>query len=239
MISVIIPTLNSEATLARAMSALIRPLVDGVVKELIIADGGSHDMTCEIAEQAGARILQAERGRGSQLRTGAAAARGDWLLFLHADTVLAPGWSDEADQFMARVTSGRRPLSAAVFRFALDDDGLAPRSLERLVHWRTQLIGLPYGDQGLLVPRHLYDEVGGFRPIALMEDVDFVRRLGRRRIHLMRSEALTSATRFRRDGYLRRVMRNQMCLALYYMRVSPERLAELYAPETAPAANET
>ena len=238
MISVVMPTLNSEATLARAMAALVRPLVDGVVKELIIADGGSSDRTCDIAEQAGATVVRAERGRGSQLKAGADVALGEWLLFLHADTVLAPGWSEEADAVIAKVESGHRPPLACVFRFALDDEGFAPRCLEWVVHWRSKIFRLPYGDQGLLVPRSLYQDVGGFHPMALMEDVDFIRRLGRRRIHQLRSEALTSAERYRRDGYLKRIIRNQACLALYYMRVPPDRLAALYAPEQLTASKQ-
>jgi rSAM/selenodomain-associated transferase 2 len=232
MISVVIPTLNSEATLARAMTALVKPLVDGVVRELIIADGGSGDRTLKIAEQAGARIVAADRGRGPQLQAGAKAARGQWLLFLHADTVLAPGWQQEVEAFIETVERRSGRTAAAVFRFVLDDDGWAPRTLERLVNWRTAVIGLPYGDQGLLISRALYDEVGGFRPLALMEDVDLVRRIGRRRIKALRAEAVTSAVRFQEHGYLRRVVRNQVCLLLYYLRVSPDKLATFYAAKT-------
>ena len=125
-------------------------------------------------------------GRGSQLAAGAARARFPWLLFLHADTAPAPGWEREASQFMERVDTGARPAAAAAFRFALDDIGARPRVLERLVALRCAALRLPYGDQGLLIPKRLYEEIGGYRPLPLMEDVDLVRRLGRRRIVMLR-----------------------------------------------------
>ena len=108
MISVIIPTLNAERTLAHTLAALVPAVVDGIVQEAILVDGGSTDETRAIAEAAGTHLIEARRGRGSQLEAGASQARGDWLLFLHADTVLEPGWAEEAKSFMERVDSGRR-----------------------------------------------------------------------------------------------------------------------------------
>lgn len=101
---------------------------------------------------------------------------------------------------------------------------------------RCGLLALPYGDQGLLIPRRLYDDVGGFTDQPLMEDIDLVRRLGRRRIAMLRADAVTSARRYRDDGYLRRILRNQACLALYAAGASPERIAHLYARRRAAQA---
>jgi len=95
------------------------------------------------------------------------------------------------------------------------------------VAWRTKALGLPYGDQGLLIPRDLYRSLGGYAPIPLMEDVDLARRLGRRRIDLLDADALTSAERYRRSGYLARSSRNLALLALYFAGVPPEPLARL------------
>ncbi len=229
MISIVIPTLNAEDELARTLAALVPAAVDGLVRELIVVDGGSIDGTLHIAEAAGAEIVRSEAGRGAQLAAGAKRARFPWLLFLHADTELEPAWTREASQLIEGVETGRRPQGAAAFRFALDDTGAAPRTLEALVAIRTRLFKLPYGDQGLLVSRALYEEVGGFRALPLMEDVDLVRRIGRHRIVLFRSKALTSAARYRREGYLRRIARNQACLALYFLNVPPPRIARLYA----------
>jgi rSAM/selenodomain-associated transferase 2 len=229
MISVIIPTLNSEAGLGAALTALVPAAVEGIVREVIVADAGSTDRTLMVADQAGVDVISAEPGRGKQMRTGAAKARSQWLLFLHPDTVLEHGWEHEAAQFIERVDSGRRHRSAAAFRFTIDDIGLAPRALESLVALRTGLFRRTFGDQGLLISRDLYDEVGGFAPLPLMEDVDLVRRLGRRRVVILRSRALTSAAPYRREGYIRHALRNQTCLALYHCRVPVQRLARLYS----------
>jgi hypothetical protein len=117
---------------------------------------------------------------------------------------------------------------AAYFRYALDDDAPAARRLERVVAWRCRRLGLPYGDQGLLLSRALYDAVGGYRPIVLMEDVDIVRRLGRARLAALDHKAVTSAARYRRDGYLRRSARNLVCLSAWFLGVDPRRIARLY-----------
>jgi rSAM/selenodomain-associated transferase 2 len=228
MISVVIPTLNAAATLAPTLAALVSAAVDGLIREVIVVDGGSTDSTAAIAEDSGATLIACSGGRGPQLRAGADRAGFPWLLFLHADTELEPGWEREAASFMEAVDRGKRPPAAAAFRFALDDGGVKPRLLERLVAMRCALLRLPYGDQGLLLPRSLYAEVGGVPPIELMEDVAIARALGRRRIALLRTRAVTSALRYRRDGYLRRSLRNQLCLALYLVGVPVQTIGRLY-----------
>jgi len=228
MISIVIPSFNAEKTLVPTLNALIPGAVEGLVREAILADGGSTDGTLGIAEAAGMEIVRSERGRGTQLRTGAAKAKGDWLLFLHADTVLDATWLDYAVQFMARVDRGERPPAAATFRFALDDEGLMPWLLERLVSLRFMLFRLPYGDQGLLIPRRLYNELGGFDPLPLMEDVAFVRKLKRNQLVMLKAHAVTSAERYRSEGYIFRGARNLFCMLLYAFRVPPRVLARLY-----------
>lgn len=228
LISVVIPTLNAEAGLAAAMTALVPATVEGLVKEVVVVDGGSDDRTLKIADQAGATIVACEKGRGRQLAAGADAARQPWLLFLHADTVLEPGWEREAAAFIERVETGRRTSSAAAFRLAFDDIGLRPRLLEMAVAVRCATFRLPYGDQGLLISRGLYREAGGFRDLPLMEDVDLVRRLGRSRTTMLRATAVTSAARYRRDGYVLRPLRNLTCLSMYYLRVPPRVIAKIY-----------
>lgn len=229
MISVVIPTLNAETTLGETLGALVPAVVDGLVKEVIIVDGGSSDETVRIVDIAGATLLRSAKGRGTQLATGAKAAKFPWLLFLHADTRLAPGWEREAATFMERIDSGRRPPGAAAFKFALDDSGVMPRVLEKVVGMRCALFGLPYGDQGLLLPAALYREIGGYQEIPLMEDVALVRRLGWRRLSMLRAEAITSAERYRQSGYFARSIRNFACLALYFVRVPPRFIARLYS----------
>jgi rSAM/selenodomain-associated transferase 2 len=228
MISVIIPTLNAEALLAQTLSALVPAAVDGLVREVIVVDGGSSDATGAIAGQAGATFVARSGGRGYQLMAGAHRARFPWLLFLHADTVLEAGWEREAAAFMQAIDTGKQPPAAAAFRFALDDAGLRPRLMERLVALRCALLRLPYGDQGLLIGKPLYDEVGGYGSHPLMEDVDLVLRLGRRRLAMLRSRAVTSAVRYRRDGYVRRSMRNLFCLILFFLRVPTTVIRRVY-----------
>jgi hypothetical protein len=118
---------------------------------------------------------------------------------------------------------------AAHFAFALDDPAPEARRLERLVAWRCRVLALPYGDQGLLLPRALYEATGGYRPLPLMEDVDLVRRIGRRRLAALPVAALTSAERWRRDGWRRRSARNLACLSLWFLGVPPRVIARLYS----------
>jgi glycosyltransferase involved in cell wall biosynthesis len=191
MISVVVPTLNAQATLPRCFDSLIAATVHGVVREVIVADGGSADDTLAIADAAGARIKKGGKSRASQLVTGAAAARHEWLLFLQPATALAPGWEVEAEAFIARSTL-ERP-SAAAFRFGLDEFDSGARRAETLAALRCWLFKLPYGDQGLLIPKRFYKHLGGYRDKA-REDIDLVRRIGARRLVMLRSRAVNKKT---------------------------------------------
>jgi glycosyltransferase involved in cell wall biosynthesis len=191
MISVVIPTLNAERLLPRCFDSLIAAAVRGVVREVIVADGGSCDATLAIADGAGAHIVAAGKGRASQMRAGAQAAKSDWLLFLYPETALEPGWEVEAESFIDQAMM-ERPR-AAVFRFALEEFGGEARRAEAKAALRTSLFALPYGDQGLLIPKRLYVKLGGYRALDDMEDADLVRRIGRRRLIGLRSRAVNVA----------------------------------------------
>jgi rSAM/selenodomain-associated transferase 2 len=217
MLTIIIPALNAGASLGACLAA-----IDGA-DEILVVDGGSSDDSANIAASAGARVIVAPRGRGVQLRAGGQAARGDWLLFLHADTRLGAGWRNAVAEHVATASD-----RAGYFDLRLDDDAWQARVIERGVALRVRLLGLPYGDQGVLVSRRLYKKLGGFRPLALMEDVDLARRIGRNRLRRLDATALTSAERWRRDGWLRRSARNLACLAFYAGGMGPERLARFY-----------
>ncbi len=223
-LSVVIPTLNAEATLTASLESLFAA-VGGPVGEVIVVDCGSIDRTVEIAAAAGARVLSAPRGRGHQLRAGGTAAAMDWILFLHADTRLEPGWEETVRNYMEAEENREH---AAAFRFRLDSEAPAARRVERLVTWRNRTFRLPYGDQALLLHRTLYQRVGGFRPMPLFEDVDIIRRLGRRRVRLLDAAALTSSSRFQRDGWWLRPLRNLSCLLLYLLGVPPSIIARVY-----------
>ena len=224
-ISIVIPTLNAAAALRRSLPPLAEFGGLDLIREVILADGGSTDETAEIAEAAGTRFVAAEAGRGPQLAAGAAAARGDWLLFLHADTVLQPGWDAAVRRFIGDIENARR---AGYFRFALDDARFAARRVAWLTNLRSRWLGLPYGDQGLLISREFYDDVGGYAPVPLMEDVDLVRRIGRRRLIMLDAVAVTSAERYRHDGFWLRPLRNQFCLVLWFLGVPPRTIMRIY-----------
>jgi len=228
-LSLVIPTLNAASTLEDCLAALSK--APAILHEVIIVDGGSSDNTLKLARRAGAQVVEAPRGRGTQLAAGALAASGTWLLFLHADTRLDPGWPQAVAEFIADPRNRER---AGAFRFALDDPRPAARAIERIVAWRCRLFGLPYGDQGLLIKRGFYESLGGFAPLPLMEDVDLVRRIGQRRLTILTPLAITSAVRYRAEGYPRRVLRNLICLALYFLGIPPRRIAALYEGRSAP-----
>jgi rSAM/selenodomain-associated transferase 2 len=218
-LAVIIPALNAEAGLTATLAALPS------VAQRIVVDGGSNDGTVKVATVTGAEVLHSPPGRGLQLAAGAAAAQAPWLLFLHADTRL------DAEAWRALETHLADPgqaQTAAVFGFRLDVRPWQARLLEWGVRLRVALLALPYGDQGLLIHRDLYQAVGGYRALPLMEDVDLVRRLGRRRLRLLPGHAITSAARWRRRGWARQTLLNLRCLTLYLTGTPPAEIARIY-----------
>jgi rSAM/selenodomain-associated transferase 2 len=220
-LSVVIPTLDAADRIGPCLGALGEG-VAGLIREVILADGGSSDAIAAVADASGARLVTAKRGRGAQLAAGARAARGDWLLFLHADTVLAPGWTEAVRRHIAAA-----PGHAGYFRLAFDSGHPMARITAGWANLRARTFRLPYGDQGLLIARTVYQRVGGHPEIPLMEDVALARRLGRRLVPID-AVAVTSADRYARDGWVRRGARNLSTLALWFAGASPERLARRY-----------
>ncbi len=223
-LDIVIPVLGAPQELATTLAALEEGRAAGLVGEVFLVGG---DGATALRARCGgtARVITAAPGRGQQLAAGAAAGDAPWLLFLHADTRLAPGWAAEVAEFIRRTPGGER---AAVFKLAFDATHVAARGIAALANWRSRWLGLPYGDQGLLISREFYEAVGGFRPLVLMEDVDLVRRIGRRRLTLLEGRAVTSAARYRRDGWCLRPLRNLSVLTLYFLGVPPATLRRLY-----------
>lgn len=218
-ISVVIPALDEEASIARAIRSV------AAEAEVIVVDGCSCDRTRQIAESEGARVLSCPPSRGAQLRVGARHATGDWLLFLHADTWLETGWADEVRELGREVVGG-------AFRLAIEAAGPGYRLVEAAVALRSRVFELPYGDQALFVRRAVHDRMGGVAALPLMEDVDFVRRLKREgRIALGRRRAFTSPRRWERYGLIGATARNWRVLALYGAGISPARLARMYGSQ--------
>jgi len=231
--------LNAAASLLGTFASLEPAIACGLVSRWVLADGGSSDATVRLARARGFDVVKSLPGRGVQLAAGANHALGDtgeadWLLFLHADTGLEPGWACAVKEFMALHHKGD---VAGHFRFALDDDSAPARRLERFVAWRCAMFGLPYGDQGLLIPARFYEALGGYRLMHLFEDVELARRVGKRRLKPIPARAVTSAARFREEGYLRRSAANLVLLARYFLGADPEKLARAYQPRRAASSD--
>ena len=224
MITIVIPTLNAGKALPETLAALMPATVQGLIKQVIIADGGSTDETQSIASVSGADFITGSKGRGAQLAAGASHARGDWLLFLHADTVLGEGWEREAAAF---ITSDKK--QAGYFHLRFDENNWKARLIEFGVRLRCLLFKLPYGDQGLLVSKSFYEQLGGYGQMPLFEDVDIVARIKRDgKLIALTHEAITSAKRYEQDGYGARVLINMKCLFAYWRGVPPARILERY-----------
>lgn len=221
LVSVVIPALNEE----RGLGDLLRDLGRLTVpRELIVVDGGSRDASVSIAERGGAAVMHSARGRGVQLALGARAARAPLLCFLHADVRADSAVIATIDRLARDGTA--RPVA---FRLRIDAPGACYRVIERAANTRSRWLGLPYGDQGLIVTRAHYDAAGGYPEVPLMEDVSLVRALARVAPVTLVPEALrVSARRWERDGVARRTMRNWRLLAAYYRGVPLHELARRY-----------
>ena len=195
------------------------------MNEVVVADGGSADGTAAAIAQTGGRARDRGGPGAGDSNSLPASPRptGEWLLLLHADTRLTPDWQTKAAAHMRA-----NPDKAAYFRFVLDSADPRARRLERLVAWRCRVLALPYGDQGLLIHRDTLRCAGGMRPLPLMEDVDLIRRLGRRRLVGLTAGAVTSAAKWERDGWYRRSCRNLLCLSLWFLGVPAGRIARIY-----------
>lgn len=223
-ISVIIPTLNAASDLPDCLSSLVPGLSEGLVREVVIVDGGSDDETCRLADASGARLLTGQRrGRGSQMNIGAGEARGDWLLFLHADTALASDWPERV---AAHIYDHQD--KAAAFTLAFRSDARMAKIIAGRANWRARIFRLPYGDQGLLISKSLFNALGRFPDTPLMEDVAFIRRLRSDQLRILASEARTSAAKYEQTGWRKRSWHNLFLLMRFLLGAKPEKLARLY-----------
>ena len=219
-ISVVLPTFNAEHALAGCLNALMEGVEQGLIRELIVSDGGSTDASGAVAQAWGAEVLSGPASRGGQLRRGVDAAKGDWVLIVHADTVLAAGWTEAA-----RLKLGD-PETAGWFMLSFDQRSIRATVVAGWANLRSRF-GLPYGDQGLLIHRELYSSVGGYPDQPLMEDVALARLL-RGKLEAMDSLAVTSAAKYRKQGWIRRGAKNLLLLLRYFAGSSPEQLAQSY-----------
>ncbi len=220
LISVIVPVLDEAATLA----ATLRPLVGVPDSELIVVDGGSQDGTVDVARQFTEHVFKGARGRANQMNFGALQAKGDVLLFLHGDTALPPSAVN-----MVRHALSDDTVAGGAFRLRIASPCRALKVIAWGANLRSRYFGLPYGDQALFVRRTIFDELGGFSPWPLMEDVDLVRRMKRAgHVVLLPGAVTTSARRWEREGVLWTTIRNSLLLIGFRLGLSPVWLAQWY-----------
>ena len=225
-VSIIIPALNEGEVVARA----IQSAWQAGAGEVILADGGSSDGTREIAQSQSCQVIQCQTGRAIQMNTGARAASGDVILFLHADTWLAAG---AVEQIIAALADDR--ALGGAFAQQIEAPGRVFRWLERGNAWRVRRQGLPYGDQGIFLRRDVFFDLGGFPEVKLMEDLLLMKKLRRRaRPILLAGPLHVSARRWKRHGPLRQTLRNFVLLSANRFGISPNWLAGLYQRHDAP-----
>jgi len=221
-LAVVVPSFNEATRLPLLLADLAAGPAD-LIAELVVVDGGSRDGTPQLARQGGARVLHTQASRGWQLQCGVACTTAPWLLLLHADARLQPGWSEALQRAMAA------PEAAWAFDLAVEGPAPALRLLELAVRLRSQLRQLPYGDQGLLLPRTLLERAGGIPGLALMEDLVLIQRLQRLApIHRLGCPLRVNGRRWRRHGVLGTAWRNARLRQAWRRGMSPQQLAERY-----------
>lgn len=232
MLTVIIPTLNDEERLALTLAALIPAAAEGMVREVVIVDGGSTDGTRRVADAAGCVIVEAHGPLGARLKRGGDVAfRGDWLLFLRPGSVLEHRWETEVGTFMERAArSGRTDTMAAVFSYAVDEVGPGARLRESVVRLLSAITRIPHAGQGLMLSKNFYRRLGGYHALPAMEDVDLLRRIGRFRLYRLRSTSAqyTPAADLPERVPLVRRVRRGLSLALAALAVPPRYLVRLH-----------
>lgn len=221
-ISVVIPALHEETTLPGTLARLRHP----AFSEVLVVDGGSRDRTLADIALANplTRVMNAPTGRARQMNAGAAAAKGELLLFLHADTLLPPTAAEDIIDTMAdtRIAGGR-------FDARLVPDRGLLWVVGRMMSWRSRLTGIATGDQAIFVRRKIFEELGGFPDIPIMEDVAFSRRLKQvGQVAALHSCVMTSGRRWEGHGAIRTILLMWWLRLLFYLGVSPDRLKRLY-----------
>jgi rSAM/selenodomain-associated transferase 2 len=222
MVSIIVPTLDEAAQICATLSALQALQGD---KEILVVDGGSKDETIALAVAAGVPVLQSARGRGHQQHGGALATEGDVLWFVHADTIPPPGAISEMNEALQDTS-----VVGGNFGLTFDGSSRAARQLTA-IYPTLRYLNLCYGDSGIFVRRAVYNAVGGFRPLAIFEDLDLLRRLrGEGRFVHLKPRILTSSRRFENRNFAGMWLHWTALQILYWAGVEPNALAKLYRP---------
>lgn len=222
-LSIIIPTLNEEQVLGKTLTRL-EDQNNSEVIEVIVVDGGSSDTTLALAESGGCRTIASAKGRGRQMNAGAAAARGEVLLFLHADTLLPDNFSQLILDAVCRPS-----FAAGAFSLAIDSPARSLATIAWFANLRSRVLQLPYGDQALFVNKSMFDALGGFPEMAIMEDFVFIRKIKKAgKIIILPEPVMTSARRWQNIGILRTTLINQAIVCGYSLGIPPATLAGWY-----------
>jgi rSAM/selenodomain-associated transferase 2 len=218
-ISAIIPTLNEELMIKETFKRL------GKAIEIIVVDGGSNDKTREIAKTLGAKvIISAKKGRALQMNLGGKIAKGDILLFLHADTLLPPDYQE-----LIINTLSESNVIAGAFQLKIEGQEKSLRLVEKLVNWRSRFFSLPYGDQGIFLKASVFEDLSGFPELPIMEDFELIQRLKKRgKIAIVSSAVVTSGRRWRKLGVWKTTIINQLVILGYYLKIPPKLLKHFY-----------
>ena len=220
-ITVVIPTLNASSTISFTLAN-----VSKYINNIIIVDADSKDNTVQIAKKYKVKIIKSLANRGKQLHIGALSSNTDWLLFLHADTLLSKNSFKEMQKFIEM-----QPNKAGYFMLKFNSNKYFASILEKIVYFRNKIFHLPYGDQGLLISKKLYKNIGGFAPIPIMEDVNIIRRISYRNLILINSYVITDASKYIEYGWIKRTFINVTCITLYFIGYDINKIHKIYKNE--------
>ena len=242
-LSIIIPTLNEESFIEKNLASIRKQLLaigNELSAEIIVADGGSRDRTVETARRFADRVCISDKGRGEQMNAGAMISTGEWLLFLHADSVIFDSGMRRMLEIMdseLRTSNSEPRIAGGAFRLKIDSPTpmyrcwgkIAFKIISSAANMRSRILGIAYGDQGIFARRNIFYTVGGYPDISIMEDVEFVKRLkGKGKFIILNECVTTSSRRWDREGILYTTIRNWILISLYLIGASPNRLKGWY-----------
>lgn len=227
MLSVVIPVQEDASHLPFVLNSLVSAAASGLVRDVVIVDHGGTRQAYEIADAAGCYFSSGHANCGAALKAGADQAKSEWILFLYPKSELQAGWEQHVQLFLDRVERSQAHSRVASFRLSVDGFGMSKRVEEVFAFLRSRLIGLPRGEQGLLISKQHYEKIGGHRPLEKFEDLDLLRRIGQNRITLLKSDVFVLGGDERQALSLGTLW-NGICLTLYKFGLPNQIIRKLY-----------